>query len=199
MKKLSTQELINYIQTCDYTDIIFDCDETIMHLIIDWEYSHTAFSGFAKNLWLEQEFAIMGINQFLEHMLLTHGTDYRKFINTILLETETNHHTETIPNTPLLKFIKDNTHNYTFHVISNNMLPTIEKQLHVFEVHDCFTQIIWRDSVTFAKPNPEGIEFILKETGREPKKFLMVGDNVDSDGAAAKRAGIDCILIDMYL
>jgi hypothetical protein len=46
MQVLNTHQIIANIEQGEYTDIIFDFDETIAHLIIDWSQFH----GYMKEL-----------------------------------------------------------------------------------------------------------------------------------------------------
>ncbi|MCM1049024.1 MAG: HAD family hydrolase [Clostridiales bacterium] len=49
------------------------------------------------------------------------------------------------------------------------------------------------------KPNPAGIDFILKQLGIQDKsKVIMIGDRMDRDGKAAINAGIDYLILRKY-
>lgn len=52
-----------------------------------------------------------------------------------------------------------------------------------------------REPFVVGKPNPLMIEMILAETGIAPTDCLVVGDRVDTDIEAGKRAGCDCGLV----
>lgn len=45
------------------------------------------------------------------------------------------------------------------------------------------------------KPNPRGLQWIMEQTGVEPRACLMIGDRLDRDGEAARRAGVPFLLL----
>lgn len=49
--------------------------------------------------------------------------------------------------------------------------------------------VVTSDDVKATKPNPEGIEKVLKELGAKPQEALMVGD-LEADVVAGKKAGV---------
>lgn len=54
-------------------------------------------------------------------------------------------------------------------------------------------------SIDVLKPNPKGIEVILREMGVTDKsRAVMIGDRQSRDGEAAARAGIDCLILKKY-
>lgn len=199
MKKKSSAELIQYIKESNYTDIIFDCDETILHLIIDWSYAHEKYQELSRELWLEKEYDSMGVNEFLEFVLVEKWLDHREKINSICRYCEDHYYSKTVLNHVLLNFIKEHFRDYNFYVLSNNMESTVYREIEKVWLEKCFKRIFCRDSLTFAKPNPEWINFVIDMSKAEKKDILMVWDNPGSDGRAAGRAGIDYCLIDMYI
>lgn len=54
-------------------------------------------------------------------------------------------------------------------------------------------------SIDALKPDPKGIEVILREMGvTDRRKAVMIGDRQSRDGEAAARAGIDCLILKKY-
>ena len=45
------------------------------------------------------------------------------------------------------------------------------------------------------KPHPRGIETLLQRAGVNREQCLMIGDRDDRDGEAARRAGVDCLIL----
>ena len=45
------------------------------------------------------------------------------------------------------------------------------------------------------KPNPRGLEVVLKRLGVEKHEALYIGDRAEVDAAAAAAAGISCVII----
>ncbi len=52
-----------------------------------------------------------------------------------------------------------------------------------------------KEEINAYKPSPKGIEFILRETGVPAALTVMIGDREDRDGAAARNAGIDAVIL----
>ena len=46
------------------------------------------------------------------------------------------------------------------------------------------------------KPNPKGIEFILKDLGLSRERTVFIGDRNDTDGLASQRSGVEFIKVD---
>ena len=199
MEKKSTKEIIEYIKNNHYTDIIFDCDETLMHLIIDWSSTAKKYEEFAKKLDLEKESKLMEKNRFLEFVLIEKWLQYQDEINEISWYCEDHCHEKTVLNKELIHFVKESYTDYNFYILSNNMERIVYSETEKVWLQDCFKKIICRNTFTFAKPNPEGINYVIEKSWGEKSKVLMVGDNDSTDGESARRAGIDYCLIDMYL
>ena len=49
--------------------------------------------------------------------------------------------------------------------------------------------------ITRLKPDPQGLKVILADHGLAPDEALMIGNRDDRDGAAARAAGIDCLIL----
>lgn len=195
----STRELIQYIEASSFTDVIFDCDETLMHFIIDWSWYGQELQKFAQKIGVMEQYNTMKWNPFLEHVLLFHGVQHRDEINKFTEIAEEKDYKETIPNMLLIEWVQKNVEKYRFHLISNNMTPVIKKGLTQYDLKECFHTVIGRDNVTYAKPNSEGIEHVCNTVWAKKEHVLMVGDNPTSDGEAARRAGVEYFCIDMYL
>ncbi len=45
------------------------------------------------------------------------------------------------------------------------------------------------------KPSPHGLLLLMKEHGLTPEEVLLVGDRDEKDGEAARRAGVDCVIL----
>ena len=51
------------------------------------------------------------------------------------------------------------------------------------------------DEIHAVKPNPNGILYILQKFGIEKSTCLVIGDRDDRDGEAARRAGVDYLIL----
>jgi len=197
MQRKSTQELIQYIQESDYTEIIFDFDATLAHLIVDWQPFHKDIEDLAKKLWVLKELANLNGHKFAEFILDKYGQGAKVAIDQICAKNEKEHLQDIVYNDILWEFIQEHHKNYTFHILSNNVNETLVSAL--WNKQKYFTHVYGRNRVEFSKPHPEGIYTIMNLQNTPNNHFLMVWDNPHSDGEAAKRADIDYFLIDMYL
>ncbi len=199
MSGLSTWEVIEAIKEWWYSDVIFDFDETIAHLIIDWSTSRIGMKELAINYWIEQEQESMNSHAFAEFVIQKYGNEGKQNIDKICGRAESEHLSNIVVNQELVNFIKTSSDQYTFHILSNNMCSTINNALEEMGIWEYFTLVFGRDSVLFSKPHPEWIEEIIKKQWGDSKNFVMIGDNPDSDIAAADRAGIASLVINMHI
>jgi len=193
MKNLNT-----YIKEQDLKHIIFDFDETISTLHIDW------------NPWFEDMNELFlsydpsfSYKTFPE--LLVKQTKYiQKFgkeivdkIIEINYQNEKKYYTGQTPNNAIVSFIKENFNVYRFYVWTSNDRRTILPAMKKLEINDCFEKIITRNDVTFIKPDPEGFhKMAIKEVNL--KQILMVGDSF-ADEKAANSAGIHFVNVNAFL
>jgi FMN phosphatase YigB (HAD superfamily) len=72
----------------------------------------------------------------------------------------------------------------------------IEERMRWADVHDFPWKLVTHfDNMHFCKPHPGYYLEILERIGREPGQCFMVGNDVDEDGVAAKRAGLRVVLL----
>jgi phosphoglycolate phosphatase len=77
-------------------------------------------------------------------------------------------------------------------LLTNKPFQPTERILKDLELAKYFDIVVGGDTLETRKPNPEGIEFIMKATGRTVDETVMVGDSIP-DFDAARRAGVRCV------
>jgi len=199
MFKRDAQQLIVFIESSEYTDIIFDFDETIVQLLIDWSYLKMDREQLAKIYEEEPFLKENGWYSFDKMLVEKYWERGKKDLDKMFSAAEDNHFMGMVENELLIEFIKNNAQQYNFYVLSNNTQNTLYKVISELEMTKCFHIVLWRDNVSAPKPNPEGINTIIKSQKLKKENTLMVGDSEWSDIAAADRAEIDSFLIDMHL
>ena len=199
MFKRDTEQLIEFIESSEYTDIIFDFDETIVQLLVDWSVLGEDRQKVAERLNHLKERKEMWNYKFQDFLIEKYWPDMKKELDGYSLHAETDHLLGVNENQLLIEFIKENYKKYKFYIVSNNMNVTITQMVKELGLEECFHSIIWRDDVSFPKPRAEGIEKTIKDAKWKKENFLMIGDNPISDWAAAEAAGVDSIIIDMHL
>lgn len=199
MEAISTSEMLDKIESGNYSDIIFDFDETIARLVIDWNYFHVYMKQLAEEYWVEKQREEMNTDGFSKFFIEKYWSEWKSKIEEVFEKTESTHLSGLQVNDLLVKFIRNNENKYTFHILSNNMHSTLVTALWDLELSGCFTQIYGRNSVPRPKPFPDGIEQVMGKQGWRKCDFLMIWDNPNSDIAAANNAGVESILINMYI
>ncbi len=191
--------LQQYLLQNPKTHLIFDLDETLARLDIDW-------SMYRKQIWdkvasfdplLAQEIpfepwmSLVLTNKAIER----HGEKARNNISSFVTMYETTHYNGYIPNTSLLTFMKENIDTYSFYLWTNNSTAVIQDFLIKESLRHVFKKIITHDVATYVKPNADGFLHI-KEPNVPLSHYLFIGDNPHTDQRAAQNAGIDFFLID---
>jgi len=199
MDAISTKEMLERIEVRGYKNIIFDFDETIARFIIDWSFFHVYMKELASRYGVEKQREEMNTDGFTNFFIEKYGEEGKTQIEAVFEKTESIHLSGLEVNEVLVNFIRNNSHKYRFHILSNNMHSTLITGLDELELHEAFINVFWRNSVPKPKPFPDGIDKILKLEWWEKNDFVMIGDNPNSDIAAAQRAGIESILINMYI
>ena len=74
-------------------------------------------------------------------------------------------------------------------ILSNKPVVFIEKILGAINFLSPFDSILGGDSLSEQKPNPIGLQFLMKKYNCPAEKVLMIGDNA-IDVETGKRAGV---------
>lgn len=199
MDAISTQELLQKIENGSHNEIIFDFDETIARLVIDWSHFHVYMKELATQYRVEKEREEMNTDGFSRYMIEKFWEEWKAGIEGVFEKTESTHLSWLKINYALVDFIKNNREKYKFHILSNNMHSTLITALKELELEDYFINIFGRNSVPRPKPFPDGIEKIIELQWGDKSNFVMIWDNPNSDIAAANTAWIASILINMYI
>jgi FMN phosphatase YigB (HAD superfamily) len=71
-----------------------------------------------------------------------------------------------------------------------------QEKLKALEVEEFFEVVLSAqdEEVQRFKPDPRGLEVVLRELGVEPQDAVYVGDRHSLDGVAAHRAGMDFLI-----
>jgi len=80
-------------------------------------------------------------------------------------------------------------------IVSNNSTLPVQQGLNLLNFNQYFQHIITSDDVIKPKPDPEGINSMLKKMNLHSKEVLYVGDS-PSDILAAKNANVESCLVD---
>lgn len=101
--------------------------------------------------------------------------------------------TQLYPNTvAVLQTLKDS--GYKIGIVTTKYRHRIEGILDKFHISDLVDEIVGSDNVRNAKPNPEGIEILLKKWNLSKEEILYVGDSL-VDAKTAKNAGVSFVAV----
>lgn len=78
---------------------------------------------------------------------------------------------------------------YKLAIVTSGGSYRIKERLEKYNLSNLFDAVVTLEDVSKIKPNPQGLEIVLKKLNLEPKDCIFCGDT-DADALAAKRAGI---------
>jgi putative hydrolase of the HAD superfamily len=100
--------------------------------------------------------------------------------------------TKIFPNThETLQYLKEK--GYYLHIITNGFNEVQIKKLSNCNLISYFTEIITSEDAGANKPSPLIFDYAIKNTGAETSNSIMVGDDLKTDIAGARKAKIDQI------
>ena len=99
--------------------------------------------------------------------------------------------THLVPNTmEILDYLAPK---YRLHIITNGFQEVQEKKLRKGNIHHYFVEVVDSETAGVKKPHPQIFEMALKKASVEPKKALMVGDNLEADIMGAISVGMKAL------
>ncbi len=171
------------------TDIIFDFDETICTLQIDWGAWSVEMDRFIRQF--EPEFHGSLSHTAINQLTRTYGPEFRRALiekNTDLEHAHYHGYTRVDQGLALLKAVAGecNVHLWT----SNNrqtVTPVMQKE----GIDKLFTTTVCYNDVLYIKPDPDGFR-LINTTNLPVSQFLFIGDSA-SDRGVCEALGIEFI------
>ncbi|MGV8176600.1 MAG: HAD family hydrolase [Candidatus Bilamarchaeaceae archaeon] len=173
--------------------VIFDMDDTILHLGVSWGTVKKELIKFAvmKGMRVDEKTdVLLVINKMKEK--------YPKETEALIYkyEKEMAETDDFILFPRMIRLVRElKRKGCKLAICSSNNSKTIRHVLKKAKALDCFDMLVGLDSVRHGKPDPEGLELILRELNVKKKDAVFVGNSELSDGGAGKRAGIRTIVI----
>ncbi len=93
---------------------------------------------------------------------------------------------------PLLQRLRDD--GIKIALCTNKQQQITEEILRRFDIHDFFSSIVGEREGMPRKPDPEPLQFVLRELGVAPRDAVMVGDSA-ADSGTARAAGVPVVLV----
>jgi HAD superfamily hydrolase (TIGR01549 family) len=170
---------------------IFDFDDTIAKLLIDWKGWHSGVAKIIREF--DKDFQVNPENlkmHFLQNDLFRkYGKACRDQIAAFSEEYEMKYATGVAPNPDVINIIQNITRGDLF-VWSSNSRKTVEKYLKELGILNRFTNIVTRDDVFYLKPDTEGFSKIKNSSPLS--SYVFFGDSI-FDEKAAETIGIDFV------
>jgi phosphoglycolate phosphatase-like HAD superfamily hydrolase len=193
---MKTTEFQQYLQKYGKREVIFDFDETISTLLINWAEWDRAVSQVLQKF--DPAFVPLGIIEAVQQN--TFMQRFGKKFRDDLLHTTCNYEKKLLSghrvNPVALALIEKARLVANLHIWTSNHLKTIYPILQELHLDNAFKRIIARGNVTFIKPHPEGF-YLIFEKSNPKSAYLLIGDS-KKDEEAAKNAGIDFLNISSF-
>jgi len=181
--------------------LLFDLDGTIFDLNVDWmsikrhfrQYTKETYgqdlpsNRFYKNFkFIEKNFGEKALQYYVNHLASEELKTVRANLSTPKWLAEKGMK-------KLLECIEQD--GIMCGIVSSNFHETVEEIVHLHKLNPIFLEIVGRNDVENAKPDPEGLLKIIEKHNLNPEKTLYVGDTI-TDKQAAKRANVKFIYIE---
>lgn len=173
-----------------YNHIIFDFDQTLVSLLIDWsswqEGVAAIINKYDSSFNEAKSLHSHSITKFIDKYGKTFRDDYINF--GLNLEQKNYSGYEIINKTmTLLKTMHQQ--NKNLYLLTSNSAETVLPILEELKITDYFNKIITANDVENVKPSPSPFKLIYTE-GNNKNQYLMIGDSI-SDRGFAENIGID--------
>jgi putative hydrolase of the HAD superfamily len=86
---------------------------------------------------------------------------------------------------------------YTLHILTNGFEATQALKLSTTKLKDFFKEVVTSENSGFKKPHKEIFDFTLSRIQAPCHECLMIGDNLETDIAGARNAGIDTVFFNV--
>ncbi|HRZ34027.1 MAG TPA: HAD hydrolase-like protein [Candidatus Moranbacteria bacterium] len=190
---MNIQEFENFIKEKNKKHIIFDFDETICELLINWDNWCKEIEEVASRYEIGFNPSEFGFQNAQNVCIEKGGKEARDEILEISYKNEKDYYSgyELSPVVlPLIKLAKEYANLYIW---TSNDQRTVMPILKELKIDTLFDKVVARNDVNFIKPNPEGFNLVYDKNN--PKSEYLIIGNSKADEGAGKNAGIDFINI----
>jgi phosphoglycolate phosphatase len=171
----------------DKKHIIFDFDETIATLEMDWSGWFEGMAAIYKRY--DTNFTEGNIERLQNTFYKKYGREIKEECDSFSAEYENKYATGIIPVNQTLELIQKLESSKSLYVWSSNYTGTVKRFLDKLGIVNNFKIIVGREMVDLIKPEPDGFNKFFKDLG-DSREFLMIG-NSHYDSDAANNCGIE--------
>lgn len=187
--------LIPFLSSHPKKILIFDFDETIARIVIDWSAWHKGVAAIIKQFDARHIYSPGREHLSINEAIRAHGKPLRGQLWQFSETYEATFATGLEVNKPMVEFIK-NDQAYRKFLYTSNSKIVVRRYLAELEIETCFERVCFRDDVHFVKPDPDGFWHVLFDKSVGLNEYLMIGDS-SSDEGMAQAVGIDFFKITM--
>ena len=170
---------------------IFDLDETIGLIDVDWDIVAEELHKYFLEQGIDHDFANISFEVNKVYKQINAGDKLINEVNNLFLKHEMKNIDNFKPYPRTVEAIKS-FKGKSLAVCSGNNTKTIKACLKVAGLESYFQFITGRDSVRFAKPDPEALFLVLKHFNISAGQAVFIGNSIN-DQQASKAAGIDYV------
>lgn len=172
-----------------YKHLLFDYDNTIARVPIDWSLARAKFRKF-----LTEKFQGIELKQGIrvdemERIAIEFFPEKKEEIFSFRHSLEKSHDGNHEPIHDVINLIRKCALG-SLHIISNNLKSTVCSGLRQFKIMQFFDVIIGVDEAGFPKPCTKAWDILLKSRDINNKSCLFIGDSLVTDEKFAQRVGI---------
>lgn len=187
---MTIPHLIQDLKQKNKTDVIFDFDETICTLHIDWNNWYTEMTAFTQTY--DPEFGNMFDNKVRNASVKRLGHDFWEKLVEKNIEVEGKYISGHTWNEKCVELVHECVEaGMRVHLWTSNCRETVEPVMGEKLMGEQFTHKVFYNDVMSIKPDPEGFGKI-NEGGLDVGRFLFVGDS-NADRGACEAAGIEYV------
>lgn len=187
-----------YLKNHKKTYLIFDFDDTLVHLNLPWDLWEkdikNEFVKTDKSIYVRYQDNQINLSQLMNAYITQHPklkdliiTNCLKFEKENLKDFQVNHQ--------LLNLV-ENVKGYQLFLWTSQTKPTVQKVLQKLKIQNKFKRLVTRNDVSLLKPDPEGF-YQISDPAISNKQYLLIGDS-QADQEAAQSVGIDFYLEDYF-
>lgn len=190
---MTSQQILNSAQEGDITDIIFDFDETLCTLHIDWgrwsRYMMPLFERYENGP--VHPLSHTGLNELTKK----HGRAFRDEVIAANIVAERQFYHGYTTHDTVLELLRRLSRHARVHLWTSNCRETVEPVLEELSIRKLFTQTVYYNDVMYIKPDNHGLSCITASS-YNPDQYLFIGDSASDEGAAQK-SGIRFVHVDV--
>ncbi|MCX7996213.1 MAG: HAD-IA family hydrolase [Patescibacteria group bacterium] len=188
---MSIDKQLERVSAGQKTNVIFDFDETLCTLHIDWGgWSNRMAEAIRR---YDPEFRGYPSAEELNGLVHRYGQNFRQDMIEANALAEREFFSGYSRNDNALEFLRRVSNYAQVHLWTSNDRRTVEPILQELDIAGLFRHTVFNNDVTFMKPDPDGMRYINSE-GLPVTEFLFYGDSA-YDRGACEAAGIEFVHI----